>query len=157
MDLENDQPIDSKSINDMFDSSIDENQSQQPEKKSSTLKVAAILFILAGLLIVFHWIYIIIAPDFVNTLTESTNLYSNMNISSEQVAATLNLCGIFALVASAFVLIGGILAIQRKMFWFVFIGGVIGIFALTPLFFFIPNLLSLIGVLLVVKERKEFK
>jgi len=157
LELENDQPIDSKSINDMFDSSIDKNQSQQPEKKSSILKIVAILFIFVGLLIALHWIYIITAPDFVNTLTESTNLYSNMNISSEQIAGTLNFCGTFALFLSAFVLIGGILAYQRKMFWFVFIGGVIGIFALAPLFFFIPNLLSLIGVLLVVKERKEFK
>lgn len=157
MNLEDNQPINPKSINNVFDSSIDKNQSQQPEKKNSTLKISSILFILVGLLIAFHWIYIITAPDFVNTLTESTNLYSNMNITIDQVASTLNLCGTFALILSAFVLIGGVLVIQQKMFWFVFIGGVIGIFALTPLFFFIPNLLSLIGVLLVVKERKEFK
>jgi uncharacterized membrane protein YdcZ (DUF606 family) len=154
METENTIPT-PQSINDLTPSDNNYDLNPQYSKKSSMPKIAGILLILAGIFIIVHWMYITTSPDFIDVLM-STGVYNNMNITSEDLVAVFNFCGILAAGLSLFTIIGGILSLQRRMFWFTVIGGIVGIFAIAPLFFFIPNIVSLIGVILVIRSRKEF-
>jgi hypothetical protein len=80
-----------------------------------------------------------------------------MNITSKDLVTVFNFCGALGIGLSLFTIIGGIVALQRRMFWLALIGGIVGIFAISPLFFFIPNIVSLVGTLLVFRARKEFQ
>ena len=125
-------------------------------KKSQLLKITGILMLIVGVLIIVHWIYITTSPDFIDVLM-STGVYDNMNITRTDLAAVFNFCGIHACGIALFTILGGILVIQRRSFWFAVIGGIVGIFALSPLFFFIPNILSFITTILLIQTRKEFQ
>ena len=148
---------DIQSKNDDFTQSVDNEMSQQQlSNKNSTLKITGILLILVGIFIIVHWIYILITPEFIDSLM-NTGIYNNMNITREDIATVYNFCGLLAMGLSFFTIMGGILALKRQMFWFAVIGGIFGIFAIAPLFFFIPNILSLIGVIFVIRSRKDFE
>ena len=63
------------------------------------------------------------------------------------------ICGAIGIIFSIFPLIGGIFAIQRKMWGLGIAGGVLGIFSIG---FFIGSILALIGLILVAVSRREF-
>jgi hypothetical protein len=155
METENMPSSDIQSINNFPESSEQNELDNQYTKKSQMPKIAGILLLLVGILIIVHWIYITTSPDFIDTLM-STGVYNNMNITRADLVAVFNFCGILASGLSLFTIIGGILAIQMRMFWFAVIGGIVGIFAIAPLFFFVPNILSLLGALLIIRSRKDF-
>lgn len=149
------EPTDISSYENKNESTINQQPYQEPLMKSSMLTIAAMIIMISGVLIAFSWIYIMTSPDFIDTMMES-GIYTNMNFTRDDILTALNVCGSIVLILSAFTFLGGILAFKRKMFWFAFLGGVIGIFALAPLLFFIPNVLSLIGTIFVLKSRREF-
>lgn len=151
-----DTPSDVQSINNYPDVSTEGNLENQFVKKSQMPKIAGVILLLAGILIIVHWIYITTSPDFVDTLI-STGVYNNMNITRADLVAVFNFCGILASGLSLFTIIGGILAIQRRLFWFSVIGGIVGIFAIAPLFFFVPNILSLVGGPFIIRSRKDYQ
>jgi hypothetical protein len=155
METDNESSI-PQSINDLSTSNSKYDLDNQYSKTSPILKIAGILLLLVGILIIIHWIYITTTPDFIDALM-STGVYNNMNITSADLAAVFNFCGILAAGLSLFTILGGILALQRRMFWFAVIGGIVGIFAIAPLFFFVPNILSLLGAILIIRSRKEFR
>jgi len=147
---------DIQSKNDFSKSGNNQISQQQLPNKSSTLKIAGVLLILVGIFIIVHWIYILITPDFIDTLM-NTGVYNNVNITKEDIATVFNFCGILAIGLSFFTILGGILTLKRQMFWFALIGGILGIFAIAPLFFFIPNILSLLGAIFVLRSRRDFE
>jgi len=63
------------------------------------------------------------------------------------------ICGGIGILFSIFPLIGGIFAIQRKMWGLAVAGGILGIFSLG---FFLGSILSLVGLILVAVSRREF-
>jgi len=144
-----------QSIDDIQESNHEYEQDSQYPKASPMLKIAGFLLLFAGILIIIHWIYITTSSDLIDTLM-STGVYDNMNITRSDLAAVFNFCGIIAIALSLFTIIGGILTLQKRMFWFALIGGIVGIFAIAPLFFFVPNILSLTGAILIIRSRKEF-
>jgi hypothetical protein len=144
-----------QSINDLPSGNNEYEQDTQYAKKSKMLKIAGILLIVVGILIIVHWIYITTAPDFIDTLM-STGVYNNMNITRADLVSVFNFCGVIAAGLSLFTIIGGFLALQGRLFWFAIVGGIVGIFAIAPLFFFVPNILSLLGAILIIRSRKEF-
>lgn len=156
MESEKSTSVDIPSKNDYSIPSDGEISQQQLSNISSTLKIGGILLILVGIMIIIHWIYILISPDFIDSLM-STGFYNNMNITKEDIATVFNSCGILAIGLSFFTILGGILTLKRQMFWFALIGGIFGIFAIAPLFFFIPNILSLIGAIFVLRSRRDFE
>jgi hypothetical protein len=156
MEIESEPPAIPQSINDLSKPNNENEIFPQDTKISSTLKIAGILLLLVGVLIIVHWVYITATPDFIDTLM-STGVYDNMNITKADLEAVFNFCGILAAGLSIFTIIGGIVALQRRLFWFAVIGGILGIFAIAPLFFFLPNILSLLGVILVIRCRREFR
>jgi hypothetical protein len=145
-----------QSINDLSTSNTENDFNDPNTKPSSKLKIAGILLLLAGILVIVHWVYITSTPDFITTLL-NTGVYENMNITSADLAVVFNFCGLLAAGLSLFTIIGGILALQRRMFWFAEIGAIVGIFAIAPLFFFVPNILALVGAVLIIQSRKEFR
>ncbi len=64
------------------------------------------------------------------------------------------ICGIVVSVFSAFALVGGIMAIRRRMWGLALTGSILGLFALGPLG--IASILSLIALILVVISHDEF-
>lgn len=156
MEPENSPSGDLRSLNDISEPNNEYNQLQQYPRNSSTPKIAGILLLFVGMLIILHWIYIIASPDFIDTIM-NTGVYNSMNITSQDLATVFNFCGIIAIGLSLFTIVGGLLAFQRRMFWLACIGGIVGIFAIAPLFLFIPNILSLVGVILIIRSRKDFQ
>ena len=128
----------------------------QYSHKSQIPKIAGIILLLVGILIIVHWVYITMTPDFIDVLM-STGVYDTMNITRADLATVFNFCGVLASGLALFTIMGGILALQRRLFWLAVIGGIVGIFALAPLFFFIPNILSFIGTILLIQSRREFQ
>jgi hypothetical protein len=134
---------------------FDATSQQQVPHSTSSLKIGGILLILVGISIIIHWIYFLVTPDFLNAIM-STGVYNNTNITRQDITTVYNFCGTLAIGLSLFTILGGILAIRKQMFWLSLIGGILGIFAIAPLFLFIPNIISLIGVILVLRARKDF-
>lgn len=156
METEKSPSVDLQSINDFSNPNSEQENLQHSQSKNSMLKIAGIILIIAGIITIIHWVYIMISPNFIDILM-NTGVYDNMNITSEELAAVFNFCGVLGIGLSLFTIIGGIVALQRRMFWLALIGGIVGIFAISPLFFFIPNIVSLMGTLLVFRARKDFQ
>lgn len=64
------------------------------------------------------------------------------------------ICGIVVSVFSAFALVGGVMAIRRRMWGLALTGSILGLFALGPLG--ISSILSLVALILVVVSHDEF-
>jgi hypothetical protein len=156
METEKSPSMDLQSINDFSNPNSEQENLQHSRSKNSMLKIAGIILIIAGIITIIHWVYIMISPDFIDILM-NTGVYDNMNITSEELAAVFNFCGVLGIGLSLFTIIGGVVALQRRMFWLALIGGIVGMFAISPLFFFIPNIVSLVGTLLVFRARKDFQ
>lgn len=69
------------------------------------------------------------------------------------VAGIILVCGSIGVIFSLIALVGGVFAIQRKMWGLALAGGILGLFTLG---FFIGSILALIGLILVAVARKEF-
>lgn len=68
-------------------------------------------------------------------------------------AETVAICGALGIIFSLIALVGGVFAIQRKMWGLGVAGGILGLFTLG---FVIGSILALIGLILVAVSRKEF-
>ena len=66
----------------------------------------------------------------------------------------LLVCGLIGITFSAFALLGGIMAIQRKMWGLALVGSILGLFIIGPVF--ISSLLSLIALILIAITHREF-
>ena len=130
----------------------------QPSVKTSSLPITAgVLLIIAGIITILHWIVMIASSDLIISLID-LDMYSSMNITitPDQLSTTLNTCGAMAIATSIFTVFGGVMSFQRKMIGLALVGGILGVITLAPMFLFIPNILSLIGLILVFVSRKEF-
>jgi hypothetical protein len=129
-----------------------------PTKKTSMPILAGILLIISAMLIIAQSIYLVASAEDIVSLID-LEIYEEMNITitPEQIESYLSICGTVTIILSIFTLIGGITALKRKMLVLTILGGVFGIIAIAPLFMFIPNAISFIGLIIVVISRKEFQ
>lgn len=99
-----------------------------------------------------------ISSEYIISLID-LDIYSSMNITitPKQIISVMNICGAIGIILSIITLAGGVFALQRKLLELVVVGGILGIIALAPLLIFIPNIISLIGVIIVIISRKEFQ
>ncbi len=67
--------------------------------------------------------------------------------------AIIVICGAIGIIFSLIALIGGVFAIQRKMWGLALAGGILGLFSLG---YVIGSILALVGLILVAISRKEF-
>jgi len=64
------------------------------------------------------------------------------------------ICGIIGITFSVFALLGGVMAVQRKMWGLALTGSILGLFIIAP--YGVPSLLSLIALILIAVSHREF-
>jgi len=128
---------------------------QPPIKKSSKPLIAGIILILAGVLGLFLWAELLLNPSIVVNVVMTTIEQQGLSLTAEQVESIFLTCGVIGCILSVFAILGGIMAVQRKLWWLALLGSILGIFILQPVF--ISSFLSLIGMILLIISRKEFE
>jgi len=106
----------------------------------------------------FSWIYWILIKDVATTLSPTyMSLLQEVSptITSEQIWQTILLIGVMFCILAIFTIMGGVLALKRKMWKTALLGSIIGLF--TTGLFYISSILSLIGLILVAISKKEFQ
>lgn len=138
---------------------------QQPSKKSLKPKMAGILLIVAGIILLLFVIQ-------VATINDSTiqSLYNtsksqftqfNTNMTQEQFKQSLVLCGTIGFLISILSILSGVLALKRKIWGLALVASipqsllVIFVSDFSPLF--ISGALALVGLLLIAFSRREFQ
>ena len=126
---------------------------QQPPSKTSKPTIAGILLILGGILGLFTWIS---AYSFDYSMIDpSLFQQEGLEIGIEQLQSFIQICATIGIVLSIFPILGGILALKRKIWAFVLLGSILGLFTIGPVL--ISSVLSLIALILLVLSRKEFE
>lgn len=130
---------------------------QQDSDKKSYTKIAGILLIIAGILGIVNWIQIF--------LLDATTLGSFMDISQiqefnasityEQLLGLLKTCAIIGIIISIFPILGGLLALQKKLYYITLATSIIGLFSIGIMF--TSSVLSIIGLILLVMSRQSFQ
>ncbi len=69
-------------------------------------------------------------------------------------AAIVAVCVGLVVLFCIFAIVGGILALRRRMWGLALVGGILGLFTLGP--FFISSILALVGLILVAISKEEF-
>ena len=131
---------------------------ERSSNRSSYPFIAGILLILAGML---SLISFIISYFTLNLETiESTGIISQFqqilpSITSEQVLNYVQTCNIIFCVIAVFPILGGLLALKKKMWGISLAGSIIGLFSIG--FLFTSSVLSLVGLILLIFSKKEFQ
>jgi hypothetical protein len=113
--------------------------------------LAGVLLVLAGLLGLLTWASALA----VNTSMIQSFLPPNSPITAEQLQSTLMICGIIGAILSIIALAGGIVALRRRGWGLAILGSILGLFTVGP--YFLASILALIGLILLVISRKEFR
>jgi hypothetical protein len=135
----------------MYNESMD-NVSQ----KSYKPMIAGILLILAGIIGLITWVSSLLID--VNTIDPSIIeqlQQSGMQITVEQIETFISICATIGIILSIFPLLGGILALKRKMWGIVLVMSIIGLFTVGP--FFTSSILALAGLILIAISKNEFQ
>jgi hypothetical protein len=155
-----------KNIDDI--SSI-ENQSQgdgydtfsRPIVTTNRLMIGGVFLILAGILAISGGalIFTLNASDpslvtTIQTLEQMGGLTHQQAL--EQAQAGFAICGVTEFILAIFTILGGIVALKRKMKTIALIGGILGVFSIGPIFF-ISSILSLVGLIFIVTSKNEFQ
>lgn len=64
------------------------------------------------------------------------------------------ICGSIGVILSIFTLVGGVMAVQRKMWGLALTGAILGIFTIG--LYALSSILSIVGLILIAVARKEF-
>ncbi|HKZ48877.1 MAG TPA: zinc ribbon domain-containing protein [Thermoplasmata archaeon] len=117
-----------------------------PQRQPSQMPViGGVLLLLAGILG-----FVGAAQVFV-----ASGAGSYFGVFGPEIAGILAVCGLLLVIFSVFALLGGIMAVQRKMWGLALAGGILGLFAIGP--FFLSSLLSLIGLIIIGISREDFE
>ena len=124
-------------------------------KKSSLPMIAGIFLIVAGIIAIIFWMPFF-SFDFA-TIEESIDISQfqqiDSSINAEEVLGFLRTCAIVGIIVSIFPILGGILAIRRKLFGISVACSIIGLFSFGM---FISSIFSLIALVLLIITRKEY-
>lgn len=131
--------------------------SKQTSNKTLFPKIAGIILIIAGLLAVLNWVQIFTydassLESFID-INQIQEIYPQ--ITYQQLYGFLQTCAIIGIIISVFPILGGLFAIQKKLYYIAIAGSIIGLFSIG--FIFTSSILSLIGLILLVIARQEFK
>jgi hypothetical protein len=133
----------------------------QPTGKIGRLRMAGVLLILAGLLGLFGGAMMLTLdasdPSLAQTIQTIVTMTGVTHEQAlEQAQTVFTICGVMEIVLSIFPILGGVVALQRKMKMVALIGGILGIFTIGPIYF-ISTILSLIAVFLIATSKGEFQ
>ena len=99
---------------------------KQSSNKSSMPMIAGILLIIAGVLALLSWISVITMD--VSMIDMSVLQELDPTITLEQVQELLVICGTIGCILAVIPILGGILALKRKLWGIALAGGVVGLF-----------------------------
>jgi lysylphosphatidylglycerol synthetase-like protein (DUF2156 family) len=129
---------------------------QQPTNKSSMPLIAGILLIISGIIAIAFWGFAMVVLNANPEAIDIAQLQEmSPDITIEQIQSMFTLCGTILCGLSIFPILGGILAIKKKMWGIALVGGILGLFTLG--FLIISPILSLVGIILIFISRDEFK
>jgi hypothetical protein len=122
----------------------------QPATPDSKPLIAGALLLIAGLLGLLTWASVFMVSDF-----SMIDQALPPEITIEQLQQILQTCSIIGIVLSLFPLLGGILAIQRKLWGIAVLGAVLGLVTIGPVL--ISSVLSIIALILLVMSKNAFR
>lgn len=146
---------DNKTKNDLINKDLEEIY-KKPTSRSLKPTIAGFLLITAAILSIFFSVtYITYDEDTLNRIIENNEQLQNLDqeITAKDIKNVFLVCGSLGIIISIFLLLGGILALKRKMWMFCFITSVLG---LVLLFFVLPGLISIIAVIFIYLSKDEF-
>jgi len=121
-------------------------------KKISKLQIAGILLIVAGALAIISWISVITID--IEMIDISLFQMIDSSMTAEKAKDFSVICGTIGCILSAFPILGGIVSLKRKKRGLALVGSIIGLLLVGPVF--ASSILSLIGLILIGKSKKEF-
>ena len=140
------------------DIKIDINKVKIQNRNKSSLfpKISGFLLIIAGILSIIFW-FSIFSLD-LTTLQQVIDINQikqiNQNINPEQILGYLHMCSLIEFIIAIFLLLGGILAIKKKLWSISMASSIVGLFSLGIIYS--SSLLSLIAMIMLIISRKEF-
>ncbi len=116
-----------------------------PPAKPKTMKtmIAGILLIIAGINAIAFWGTVFTNPLVLGFAAVIPGL-----------AAVVLVCGAIAIILSILTLLGGVMALTRKMWGLALLGSILGLFTLG--FYLVSSLFALIALILIAISRNEF-
>ena len=129
---------------------------QDSDKKSYTT-IAGILLIIAGIVGIFNWIqfFIIDATTFGSLIDIGQIQELNPSITSEQLLGILKTCALIGIILSIFPILGGLLAVQKKLYYVTIATSIIGLFSIGIMG--TSSILSIIGLILLIMSKQNFQ
>jgi hypothetical protein len=136
----------------------------QPKHRSAYPQIAGICLLLAGIIALISGGFMIMLtpsiPGLFSSLETSSPQsmpynYSSLGYTPEFIQSMILLCGVIIIILAIFPLLGGIMALKRKMWSLALIGSILGLFTVGILF--ISSILSFIALILIALSRKEFE
>ena len=120
-----------------------------PPAKPQTMMpmIAGILLIVAGILSIANWGYILAVFATDPTAAGFMALIPGL-------ATLVYVCGGIFIVLSIITLLGGVMALRRRMWGLALVGSILGLFIIGP--FGVSSLLSLVALIILAISRKEF-
>ena len=126
-------------------------------QKSFLTTIIGFLLIIAGFLAIINWISVFLLD--INTLgtyydlSQLQQIYPDITI--EQFLGFIKTCAIIGLIISIFPIMGGILAIKRKMWGISVAFSIIGLLSIGILF--TSSIFSFIAIIILFISKKEFQ
>lgn len=128
---------------------------QQSQSKSSYPMIGGILLLISGLIALVYWLYVRTNVDLFISMMDISYLQSlDPNITIETIKETLVLCGTIFAVIAIFPILGGVLALKKKLWGVVLACSIIGLFSIGIMFS--SSILCIIALLLIATSKKEF-
>jgi len=114
--------------------------------------------ILAGILMIVAFILAILTASgiyFLDLDTIEIEGELEQEFDQDFLKSIFNFCGVFILIISVFLLLGGIFAVKKSHWNISIIGAVLGIFTIGP--FFLGSIISFAAIVLLLLSKSEFK
>jgi len=129
---------------------------QQSTNNSSMPIIAGILLIISGMISIAFWGFAVVTLDATLEAIDIAQFQEmSPDITIEQIQSMFTVCGTILCGLSIFPILGGILAIKKKMWGMALTSGILGLFTLG--FLVISPILALVGIILIFISRDEFK
>ncbi|MEW6069089.1 MAG: zinc-ribbon domain-containing protein [Candidatus Thermoplasmatota archaeon] len=126
---------------------------QPIEKKSAKPTAAGILLLIAGIItLVYTSIMLWITPSMLQQAGQAQSIpISQLGMATQ----VIQICYSVIIILGIFALIGGIVALRRKLWGLALTGSILGLFTIGPIL--ICSILSLVALILIAISREEFK
>jgi hypothetical protein len=141
-----------------FDATNFDSPTSQPSNKNSYPLIAGIMLIIAGIIGMAFWIQMyLIDASMIELIINNINQIQGMenSLTEEQIIGLLQTCAIIGVIISIFPILGGILAVKKKLYYIALTGSIIGLFSIGIMFS--SSVLSLIALVLLIFSKTEFQ